>query len=167
VWSQLHIFNLTISKQFYMSVTVLPEDDPAGLKHVGGSNINSEYNSTHRAFSWWFVTFMWNNARTWSILSMHAFFNYAEHVRIAWLLVNVFFLNLNSFLPCSCITCDTYGTLINGTEHSSVLLLRDYIVELKALGTHCRQYATERRSEKRLVGTSQWFVRVIMSNLSD
>jgi hypothetical protein len=34
-------------------MTVLPEDDPAGLKHVGGSNSNSEYNSTHCAFSWW------------------------------------------------------------------------------------------------------------------
>jgi hypothetical protein len=46
----------------------LTEGDPVGLKHVGGRNIYSEYNSTHCAFSWWFIAFIWTNARTWSML---------------------------------------------------------------------------------------------------
>jgi hypothetical protein len=33
-----------------MYVTLRPEDDPAGSKHVPGSNMNSEYSSTHCAF---------------------------------------------------------------------------------------------------------------------
>lgn len=39
-------------------MTILPADDPVGLKHVGGSNTNSEYNNTHCAFRWWFITFI-------------------------------------------------------------------------------------------------------------
>jgi hypothetical protein len=34
----------------YLHITVLPDNDPVGLKHVGGSNINREYNNTHCAF---------------------------------------------------------------------------------------------------------------------
>jgi hypothetical protein len=44
-----------VSKQLYIYITVLPEDDSAGLKHVEGSNTYSAYNSTHGAFSWWFI----------------------------------------------------------------------------------------------------------------
>jgi hypothetical protein len=56
VKSAAHVqFNCT---EAVLYVTLLPEDDPARLKHVGGSNINNEYNNTHCAFSWRFATFI-------------------------------------------------------------------------------------------------------------
>jgi hypothetical protein len=58
------IFTIKTSYMF-----LLPEDDPAGLKHVGGFIVKIIYIV---CIGWWLLFFMWYSARIWSILNLFA-----------------------------------------------------------------------------------------------